>query len=64
MANIYKDDNLQSTKRETDDGVIPGEWRREVGTSFNVMLRDTQKIGKGGNNPGTTALNLRNGLGQ
>jgi hypothetical protein len=50
--------------KETDDGVIPGEWRREVGTSFNVILRDTQKIGKGGNNPGTTALNLRNGLGQ
>ncbi|KAK4887349.1 hypothetical protein RN001_003620 [Aquatica leii] len=49
--------------KETDDGIVEGEWRREVGTS-NIVLEDITKMDRGGNNPGKAALELREKLTQ
>jgi hypothetical protein len=47
---------------QTNDGIVEGQWRREVGNNFNVVLEEIIKVGRGGNNPGKEALNLREQL--
>lgn len=48
----------------TDDGVVEGEWRREVGNQINIVLKDISRGRNHGNNPGKSALDIRNKLNQ
>ncbi|KAF2893689.1 hypothetical protein ILUMI_12492 [Ignelater luminosus] len=34
--------------RDGDDGVVEGEWRKEVGQQFNITLEEIQSSGRGG----------------
>ncbi|XP_044764424.1 protein ALP1-like, partial [Coccinella septempunctata] len=46
--------------RETDNGVVEGDWRREVGKC--VVLEDVHRGRNCGNNPGKSALTIRENL--
>ncbi|KAK9738977.1 hypothetical protein QE152_g9449 [Popillia japonica] len=48
--------------KDSDNGVIEGEWRREVGNQFNILLEETECTGRGGHNPGKDPLAMREKL--
>lgn len=34
--------------KDGDNGVVEGEWRKEVGQRFNIVLEEIQSCGRGG----------------